>query len=124
MPAAAGEQVRQRGADGVERAEPVDPRHRARRGSSGLVAERAVVRDAGVGDDQVEAAGRVDEAVDGGAGPTRASPTSQASDVVRSGQRAASASSSSVERAASADGRRRAPPAPRPAPRRSRARRR
>ena len=50
--------------DGVERAEPVHARHRLDVGQR-LVAERAVVGDAGVGDEEVEAAGLRDEALEG-----------------------------------------------------------
>jgi len=59
------EQVGQRGVDGVDGAQPVHPRH-ALDGGQVHLAERPVGGHAGVGDDQVEAAGRGDEGLDGG----------------------------------------------------------
>ncbi len=59
------QQVRQAEVDGVQRAVPVDLAH-LQRLVERLVAERAVVGDAGVGDEQLQAAGALREAVDGG----------------------------------------------------------
>ena len=59
------QQVRQAEVDGVQRAVPVDLAH-LQCLVERLVAEGAVVGDAGVGDQQLEAAGALREAVDGG----------------------------------------------------------
>ena len=56
-PWAASSRWGRRGVDGVERAEPVDLAHLPSASASGWSRERAVVGDAGVGDDDVEAAG-------------------------------------------------------------------
>jgi hypothetical protein len=65
VPATAVEQVGQRRVDREERPVPVHRAHLERVGER-LLAERTVVRHAGVGGDELEAAGRAGEAVDGG----------------------------------------------------------
>ena len=65
MAAVGLQQVRQAEVDGVQRAVPVDLAH-LQCLVERLVAEGAVVGDAGVGDEQLEAAGALREAVDGG----------------------------------------------------------
>ena len=99
-PRPALEQVGQPEVDGVQGAVPVDLAH-LQRLVQRLVAERAVVGDAGVGDEQLEAAGALGEARRSAACVEAASATSHSRTWWSPGSSAASVVSSSVDRAAS-----------------------